>query len=109
MYEDVVRRNVDPALLEWAGASTFSARVFPLPPKSLKRVVLAYEQTLLFEGQHLRDTWPLPPDAGRSLQVSARIHVDPRHARAMTVADADRRERGRVEGEGWCRGAEKGR
>jgi hypothetical protein len=33
VYEDVVRQNVDPALLEWAGASTFSARVFPLPPK----------------------------------------------------------------------------
>ncbi len=88
VYEDVVRQNVDPALLEWAGASTFSARVFPLPPKSLKRVVLAYEQTLLFDGQQLRYTWPLPPEAGRALQVSARIHVDPRHARAMTVLPA---------------------
>ncbi|QRO02559.1 DUF2135 domain-containing protein [Archangium violaceum] len=85
VYEDVVRQNVDPALLEWAGASTFSARVFPLPPKSLKRVVLAYEQTLLFDGQQLRYTWPLPPGAGHTLQVSARVHVDPRHARAMTV------------------------
>jgi tetratricopeptide (TPR) repeat protein len=88
VYEDVVRQNVDPALLEWAGASTFSARVFPLPPKSLKRVVLAYEQTLLFDGQQLRYTWPLPPEAGRTLQVSARVHVDPRHARAMTVLPA---------------------
>ena len=88
VYEDVVRHNVDPALLEWAGASTFSARVFPLPPKSLKRVVLAYEQTLVFDGQNLRYTWPLPPDAGRTLQVSARIHVDPRHAREMTVLPA---------------------
>ncbi|MDC0709299.1 DUF2135 domain-containing protein [Stigmatella sp. ncwal1] len=80
VYEEVVRRNVDPALLEWAGASTFSARVFPLPPKSLKRVVIAYEQTLLFDGQHLRYTWPLPPGAGKELKVSARVHVDPRHA-----------------------------
>ncbi|WP_395805967.1 VIT domain-containing protein [Archangium minus] len=93
VYEDVVRQNVDPALLEWAGASTFSARVFPLPPKSLKRVVLAYEQTLLFDGQNLRYTWPLPPGAGRSLQVSARIHVDPRHAREMTVLPAAGRPR----------------
>nr|WP_242544397.1 VIT domain-containing protein [Corallococcus sp. NCSPR001] len=77
VYEDVVRRNVDPALLEWSGASTFSARVFPLPPKSLKRVVIAYEQTLLFDGTHLRYTWPLPPDAGKELRVSARVHVDP--------------------------------
>ncbi|MFL5354250.1 VIT domain-containing protein [Archangium sp.] len=85
VYEDVVRHNVDPALLEWAGSSTFSARVFPLPPRSLKRVVIAYEQTLLFDGQHLRYTWPLPPGAGKGLKVSARVHVDPRLAGEVTV------------------------
>jgi tetratricopeptide (TPR) repeat protein len=85
VYEEVVRRNVDPALLEWAGASTFSARVFPLPPKSLKRVVIAYEQTLLFDGQRLRYTWPLPPGAGQGLQVSARVHVDPLYAGQVLV------------------------
>jgi len=85
VYEDVVRRNVDPALLEWAGASTFSARVFPLPPKSLKRVVIAYEQTLLFDGQRLRYTWPLPQGAGQGVQVSARVHVDPRHVGELSV------------------------
>ncbi|WNG54477.1 DUF2135 domain-containing protein [Archangium gephyra] len=85
VYEDVVRRNVDPALLEWAGASNFSARVFPLPPKSLKRVVIAYEQTLLFDGQRLRYTWPVPPGAGKGLKVSARVHVDPKHAGEVVV------------------------
>ncbi|MBN8226533.1 DUF2135 domain-containing protein [Corallococcus macrosporus] len=85
VYEDVVRRNVDPALLEWSGASTFSARVFPLPPKSLKRVVIAYEQTLLFDGTRLRYTWPLPPGAGKELRVSARVHVDPRQALEVAV------------------------
>ena len=85
VYEDVVRRNVDPALLEWSGASTFSARVFPLPPKSLKRVVIAYEQTLLFDGQRLRYTWPLPPGAGQEVRITARVHVDPRHAPEVTV------------------------
>ncbi|RKI73632.1 DUF2135 domain-containing protein [Corallococcus sp. AB049A] len=85
VYEDVVRRNVDPALLEWSGASTFSARVFPLPPRSLKRVVIAYEQTLLFDGTRLRYTWPLPQDAGKELRVSARVHVDPRQALEVAV------------------------
>ncbi|RKH33260.1 DUF2135 domain-containing protein [Corallococcus praedator] len=85
VYEDVVRRNVDPALLEWSGASTFSARVFPLPPKSLKRVVIAYEQTLLFDGQRLRYTWPLPPGAGPQVRVTARVHVDARQAPEITV------------------------
>ncbi|RKG95892.1 DUF2135 domain-containing protein [Corallococcus sp. CA053C] len=85
VYEDVVRRNVDPALLEWSGASTFSARVFPLPPKSLKRVVIAYEQTLLFDGQRLRYTWPLPPGAGQDVRITARVHVDPRQTPEVTV------------------------
>lgn len=88
VYEDVVRQNVDPALLEWSGASTFSARVFPLPPKSLKRVVIAYEQTLLFDGQRLRYTWPLPPGAGKAVQVSARVHVDPRQVGEVSVQPA---------------------
>ncbi|WP_338864492.1 DUF2135 domain-containing protein [Myxococcus stipitatus] len=86
VYEDIVRDNVDPALLEWAGASTFSARVFPLPPRSLKRVVIAYEQTLLHDGERLRYTWPLPPGAGKDLRVSARVHVDPRHTREVLAA-----------------------
>lgn len=86
VYEDIVRNNVDPALLEWAGASTFSARVFPLPPRSLKRVVIAYEQTLLHDGERLRYTWPLPVGAGKDLQVSARVHVDPRHTQEVLVA-----------------------
>ncbi|MCP3140292.1 VIT domain-containing protein [Pyxidicoccus xibeiensis] len=85
VYEQIVRNDVDPALLEWAGASTFSARVFPLPPRSLKRVVIAYEQTLLFDGQRLRYTWPLPAGTGKDLQVSARIHVDPDQAKDITV------------------------
>lgn len=85
VYEDVVRRKVDPALLEWSGASTFSARVFPLPPKSLKRVVIAYEQTLLSDGERLRYTWPLPPGAGQEVRITARVHVDPRQAPEVTV------------------------
>jgi tetratricopeptide (TPR) repeat protein len=91
VYEDVVRQNVDPALLEWAGASTFSARVFPLPPKSLKRVVVAYEQTLLFDGSHLRYTWPLPADAGKSLRVSARVHLDARLATGVRAQPGPRK------------------
>ncbi|MBM7119262.1 VIT domain-containing protein [Archangium primigenium] len=90
VYEDVVRQNVDPALVEWAGGSTFSARVFPLPPRSLKRVVIAYEQTLVFDGERLRYTWTLPPGAGKALKVSARVHVDPQHTDTVTVAPQTR-------------------
>ncbi|WP_372371421.1 hypothetical protein [Candidatus Uabimicrobium sp. HlEnr_7] len=45
-YEAVVRRGVDPALVEWAGGNNFTTRVFPLLPNKSYRIVIAYEQTL---------------------------------------------------------------
>lgn len=64
VYEEVVRQDVDPALLEWTGANTFKARVFPLEPRALKRVVIAYEQPLLLDGGLLRWVLPLPGEKG---------------------------------------------
>src|SRR5215468_3633360 len=39
-YGATVRRRVDPALVEWAGAGVFDARVFPLAPGKLHRIVV---------------------------------------------------------------------
>jgi Vault protein inter-alpha-trypsin domain len=46
VYEDIVRGNIDPALLEYAGGNTFRGRVFPIPRKGYNRVLIAYEETL---------------------------------------------------------------
>ena len=46
IYEELVYRRVDPALLEWAGAGRLSLRVYPLPAHQDKRLVLAYTQSL---------------------------------------------------------------
>ncbi|GAH71390.1 unnamed protein product, partial [marine sediment metagenome] len=46
-YESVTRLRIDPALAEWAGSSTFSTRIFPIQPQSLKRIVFAYDQSLI--------------------------------------------------------------
>ena len=45
-YNDTVARQVDPALLEWAGAGGFSAKVFPLQARKTHRVVLGYALNL---------------------------------------------------------------
>ncbi|MEM1349153.1 MAG: hypothetical protein AAGI01_11390, partial [Myxococcota bacterium] len=42
-YTETTRRRVDPALMEWAGAGIFNARVFPLAPKKVHRVVVGYD------------------------------------------------------------------
>lgn len=45
-YRETVARQVDPALVEWAGAGVFNARVFPLLPGKLHRIVFAYDVDL---------------------------------------------------------------
>ena len=62
-YTDTVRRQADPALLEWAGAGVFNARVFPLAPHALHRVVIAYDMPLTQAGG--RSRVPSRPAADR--------------------------------------------
>ncbi|MBI1917522.1 MAG: hypothetical protein HYS12_22720 [Planctomycetes bacterium] len=45
-YEDTVRGQIDPALLEHAGSNLFRGRVFPIPRKGYNRVLIAYEELL---------------------------------------------------------------
>lgn len=52
-FEAVVRRRVDPALLEKGTGNNYKARIYPIPARGHKRIVLAYEQELvLAEGKH---------------------------------------------------------
>ncbi|MCH2193174.1 VIT domain-containing protein [Kordia sp.] len=48
-FEEVVRRRVDPALLEKGTGNNYKARIYPIPARGYKRVVLAYEQKLLYK------------------------------------------------------------
>jgi len=43
-YESIVRRNRDPALLEWVGTGMFKTSVFPIPPGQSRTVSLRYTQ-----------------------------------------------------------------
>ena len=44
MYEEIVRRNRDPALLEWLGTGLFRTNVFPVPAGASRTVTLRYSQ-----------------------------------------------------------------
>jgi len=46
IYEGYVRRNQDPALLEWVGTGMFKTSVFPVPPGAERKVTLRYSQLL---------------------------------------------------------------
>src|SRR5438874_1014620 len=45
-YEEIVRKNRDPALLEWVGNGMFQTNVFPIPPGAKRTVTLRYSQLL---------------------------------------------------------------
>ncbi|MEW6685594.1 MAG: VIT domain-containing protein [Candidatus Edwardsbacteria bacterium] len=50
IYEDIVRRKKDPALLEYVGRDMFKARVYPVPARGEKRIRLDYSQILKMDG-----------------------------------------------------------
>ena len=45
-YEDALHRKVDPALLEKAAGNRFSARVFPIPARGVKELIVSYSEEL---------------------------------------------------------------
>ncbi len=46
IYESIVYRRRDPALLEWLQGNEFRMRIFPLPARTEKRILLSYTQPL---------------------------------------------------------------
>lgn len=46
VYETIVRRKVDPALMEWTAGNNFRSRVYPIPAKGTKRILVGFEQEL---------------------------------------------------------------
>src|SRR5579859_3473326 len=59
VYEDIVRKLRDPALLEYAGREVFKVRIFPIEPNSRKRITLSYTQLLRSDGGLIGYTLPL--------------------------------------------------
>ncbi len=59
IYEGIVRRMEDPALLEYVGRSMFKARVYPIPANGTRRIKLSYSQILPKTGPMRRYMYPL--------------------------------------------------
>ena len=54
IYEDIVRRQRDPALVEWMGHGMLRTRIFPIQPGEERRVVVRYESVAEREGDAVR-------------------------------------------------------
>jgi Ca-activated chloride channel family protein len=59
IYDDIVRRRRDPALLEYVGRDLFQASIFPIPPGDERRVEIEYTEVLPAEGGLIRYVYPL--------------------------------------------------
>ena len=79
IYEGYIRKNQDPALLEWMGTGMFRTAVFPVPAGAERKVTLRYNQ-LLRKDHDLTDfLFPLgtakyTSGAVEKVEIEASIH-----------------------------------
>jgi Ca-activated chloride channel homolog len=59
IYEDIVRRRQDPALLEYVGLNAFQASIYPIPPGGERRIELEYSQVLPVDNGLVEYVYPL--------------------------------------------------
>lgn len=70
IYEEIVRRQRDPALVEWMGQGLLHTRIFPIGPGEEKRVVVRFQSVASREGDAVRVDYhrsaPVPSVVGQS-------------------------------------------
>ena len=77
IYEDIVRRKRDPALLEYIGRNTFQASIFPIEPGGERRVEIEYSEVLPLENGLVRYVYPLDTERFSTKPIEeVSIHVD---------------------------------
>ena len=71
IYEEIVRKSRDPALMEYAGQGLFRVRIFPIEPRSDKRVTLKYTQVLKRDQKMVDYVYPLNTEKFSSLPIES--------------------------------------
>lgn len=59
IYDEIVRRQRDPGLLEYAGKDLFQASIFPIPPNSDKKLELTFTEVLKADSGTVSYRYPL--------------------------------------------------
>lgn len=79
IYEEIVRRQRDPALVEWMGQGLLRTRIFPIAPGETKTVVVRFRAVAEREGDALRIDYRSPMRTGDD---GARNTLEVRYAAA---------------------------
>jgi Ca-activated chloride channel homolog len=75
IYERIRYANRDPALLEWVDGTTFKMRVFPLEPRTERRILLSYVQRLPVAYGQMSYRFPAGSRADKLERWSFAAHV----------------------------------
>lgn len=59
IYEDIVRQMRDPALLEYSEQNIFKLRIFPIEPRSEKKISISYSQAIESDNNLFEYIYPL--------------------------------------------------
>jgi len=79
IYEEIVRQQRDPALLEYVGRGAFRASIFPIPPRGERRIELTYSQVLPAAEGLVRYRYPLNTEkfsARLISQVAVTVNIE---------------------------------
>ncbi len=84
LYEDIVRKLRDPALMEYADRDVFRVRIFPIEPNSRKHITLTYTQVLKADSGVVGYVYPLNTEKFSAKPIpSVSIHVELRSDRPL--------------------------
>lgn len=87
IVNDTIRPR-DPALLEWMGGRTFRMKIFPIPPRGSRRVILAYVQPLKASYGRYRYVYPMSTSKGKATRVG-RFSIDMRVSGTRGVSEVE--------------------
>ena len=81
IYEEIVRKKKDPAILEWFGDGMFRARVYPIPANGETRIKLDYSELLkpsseLFEYRYTLATEKFSRDPLETVRITVDLNSD---------------------------------
>lgn len=77
VFDDVVRRGIDPALLEKTQGNNYKLRIYPLPAKGERKIRITFDQTLKQKGDKLNFFLPIKGEHRvDKFSVEAKINSD---------------------------------
>jgi Ca-activated chloride channel homolog len=77
IYDEIVREQRDPALLEYVGRGAIQASIFPIGPGEDSRITIEYREVLAAEGGLVRYTYQMSTERfSASPLEEASIHVE---------------------------------